>query len=93
MGCRSVTFSRHAVQRMFERAIDKDSVIEVLRTGEVIAEYPDDEPYPSYLMLGFLGGRPLHVVVAVEKEPEICHVVTAYDPDPAIWDKNFRKRR
>jgi hypothetical protein len=78
---------------MFERAIDKDSVVEVLRTGEVIAEYPDDEPYPSYLMLGFVRGHPLHVVVAAEKGPDICHVVTAYDPDPAIWDNSFKNRR
>ena len=36
---------------MFERGIGKEAVIEVIRTGEVIVSYPDDYPYPSFLML------------------------------------------
>ena len=31
---------------------------------EVIAEYPNDVPLPSSLLLGFLGNRPIHIVVA-----------------------------
>jgi hypothetical protein len=59
----------------------------------VIAEYEDDEPLPSYLMLGFVKGRPLHVVVALKSDNERAIVVTAYDPDPAIWEQGFRVRR
>ena len=92
MKCKHVSFSRHAVERMFEREIDKAGVIEVLRTGEVIAEYLDDKPYPSYLLLGFItSSRPLHVVVA--REDDFCHVITAYDPDLSLWELNFKKRR
>ena len=43
----------------------KSDVRHVLQTGEVIEEYPDDTPFPSYLILGFVGDRPFHVVVAV----------------------------
>ena len=33
-------------------------------SGEVISEYPDDVPFPSCLILGFVGTRPIHVVTA-----------------------------
>ena len=52
MDCEKISFSGHAVQRMFERGIGKEAVIGVIRTGEVIVSYPDDYPYPSFLMLG-----------------------------------------
>jgi len=88
-----VVFSGHAVRRMFERAVDADSVGDVLRAGEVIAEYPDDKPLPSRLLLAFVGGRPLHVVAALDAETRVCHVVSVYEPDPGLWDEDFRRRR
>jgi len=33
--------------------------------GEEVAAYPDDRPYPSYLVLYYINQRPIHVVVAV----------------------------
>ncbi len=63
MDCDRIVFSGHAIPRMFERQIDSNDVESVLRTGEVIAEYPDELPYPSCLMLGFVEGRAIHVVV------------------------------
>jgi len=47
-----VLFSGHAVRRMFERGLSKDDVLGIVRDGEVIADYPEDEPYPSYLQTG-----------------------------------------
>ena len=38
MDFQSVVFSGHAVRRMFEWGIQRDEVMEVLRSGEVIAE-------------------------------------------------------
>jgi hypothetical protein len=78
---------------MFERSIAKSDVMEVLKSGEVIAEYPDDRLHPSRLMLGYISGRPLHVVVAIEDQSQTGFVITAYDPDPDLWDTDFRKRR
>jgi hypothetical protein len=88
-----IVFSGHAIGRMFERSIGVDDVLEVLKSGEVIAEYPDDVPLPSVLMLGFAEGRPLHIVVAVERQKQVVHVITVYDPDPSLWDESFKKRR
>lgn len=33
----------------------------------MIEDYPDDEPCPSALFLGFMAGRPCHVVKESEK--------------------------
>lgn len=88
-----VIFRVHAVQRMFGRGIEKDEVLEVLRDGEVIERKPDDLPYPSHLMLGFVDGRPLHVVASDDPVEQATVVITAYAPDPDEWDQWFRRRK
>src|SRR6202011_1360698 len=55
-----VTYARlvyrvHAVERMAERAIGDVDVRLVLDSGEVIADYQGDLPYPSRLVLAWLG--------------------------------------
>lgn len=47
MDCAEVVFSGHAIRRMFERTLGRDAILDVVWGGEVIAEYPDDRPYPS----------------------------------------------
>lgn len=93
MECREVIYSGHAVRRMFERALNKDTVKAVIRGGEVIAEYPEDTPYPSYLMLGFDHEAAIHVVASKDGETDNCYVITVYEPDPALWESDFRTRR
>ena len=93
MQCRRLSFSRHAVTRMFERGLSVSDVREVIAHGETIADYPDDRPYPSTLLLGFTNDRPVHVVVAQNPTDGACFVITAYEPDPAVWTDDFRRRR
>ena len=93
MDCEKILFSGHAVRRMFDRSISPLDVVEVIRAGEIITDYLEDKPFPSYLLLGFIRGRPLHVVVAVEDQAGKCYIVTAYDPDPDLWEPDFRTRR
>jgi len=93
MKCSDIRFSRHAFERMFERAIAPAAVLRIIAEGEIIASYPDDSPWPSVLILGFEGGRPLHVVVAQEPQSGLCSVVTVYSPDPKLWSDDFRTRR
>jgi len=93
MDCDAISFSRHAIQRMFERAISPDEVRMALVTGEVIASYPDDAPYPSVLILAFVAGRPLHVVASRDDSTRHCYVITAYVPDSALWGSDFRTRK
>jgi len=93
VNCGSLSFSGHALRRMFERGLSRQDVAAAIRDGEVIADYPDDRPHPSYLLLGFVDHRPIHVVVAQDQARACCIVVTAYIPDSALWADGFRKRR
>jgi hypothetical protein len=78
---------------MFERSITRPEVAAVIASGETVAEYPDDTPFPSYLLSGSPQGRALHVVVAIDETTRTCYVITAYPPDPDQWQADFRTRR
>jgi hypothetical protein len=78
---------------MLERQISETEVRRVIETGEVIARYRNDMPYPSRLILGWSAGRPRHVLVADNTADRETVVVTVYEPDPALWDRAFRRRR
>ena len=54
MDCSSVHYSRHAIERIFQRGLSPAAIAAVLQAGEVIAGYPEDTPYPSQLLLGFV---------------------------------------
>jgi Domain of unknown function (DUF4258) len=77
---------------MFKRGISIEDVRHVLLTGEVIEDYPGDFPYPSRLLLGWSGIRPIHVVAAYDIKGDETIVITAYEPDPSQWDIDFRRR-
>lgn len=62
MDCQNLFFSRHAIQQMFLRRISKADVQTVVAYGEVIEENLYDKPFPSYLLLDFVEGQPIHVV-------------------------------
>lgn len=49
----------HAIRRMFERGISGTDIEIVVHSGEVIEDYPADTPYPSKLLLGWCGSRPV----------------------------------
>jgi len=88
-----VTYRVHAVRRMFERGISEAQVREVLEGGEEITAYPDDKPYPSRLLLGWRGERPLHVVAAYNARDDEEIVITVYEPEAALWEDGFKRRR
>lgn len=48
----------HAVQRMAERGIREEDVARVVAEGKEIESYPDDKPYPSRLLLGWIALPP-----------------------------------
>jgi hypothetical protein len=77
---------------MFERDIEAADVRRVLETGEVIESYPDDQPYPSQLMLGWIGNRPLHVVAASNDADQETYIITVYEPDPVRWKPGMKER-
>ena len=64
MQCAEVLYSDHAVAQMFKRDIEIKDIRYTIDYGEEINRYPDDKPYPSYLLFGFVEKRPIHVVLA-----------------------------
>ncbi len=78
---------------MESRGINVSHVLHVLDSGEQIEQYPDDTPFPSVLMLGHVGERPIHVVAARDRANDVTYVVTAYEPDSKEWDADFRRRQ
>lgn len=93
LDCQHIKFSGHALQRMFERKIGKPDVLSVIAGGEIIAEYPDDTPYPSLLICGFVEQTPLHIVVAFDQPKGECYVVTTYIPAADQWTTDYKTRR
>lgn len=57
MKYRRIIFSQHAFMRMFEREIAPAVVKRAVQNGEIIENYPEDQPYLSILLLHFEGGR------------------------------------
>ena len=86
-------FRDHAVRRMWEWRVSDDEVLQILTMGEVIENYPEDTPYPSRLVLGWCGRRPIHVVAADNPEAQETVIITVYEPDARRWDPTFRIRR
>ena len=93
MQCADIVFSGHAVRRMFEWHVGRDEVLRVVASGEAIAEYPDDTPFPSVLLLAIVEGRVLHAVVAEDAANRTCYIVTVYPPDPTMWSPDFKTRK
>lgn len=88
-----IEWQRHALERMMERGISREMVKEVILSGEVIEDYPDDKPYPSALLLGWVKSQPIHAVVAFDSLTGWCFVITAYKPDLEHFESDYKTRR
>jgi hypothetical protein len=86
-------FRVHAIRRMFEREISEDDVRQALSTGKIIETYPEDKPYPSRLVLGWTGSRPIHIVAADNVDQSVTIIITVYEPDLDRWGPGFEMRR
>ena len=59
-----IEWQRHALERMMQRGISRETVKNILISGEIIGDYPDDKPFPCALFFGWNEGEPFHVVAA-----------------------------
>ncbi len=89
-----IVYRLHASKRMFEREISDDDVEFLLKNGRIIERYDDDYPLPSLLLNGFsMNKRPLHLVVAVNRDEKRLIIVTVYEPNTLKWLDNFSRRK
>lgn len=80
---RNYRLTFHARVRMFERRISNRDLVDLIMNGEIIEEYPDKEPCPAVLMLGFVSCRQCHAVVACCLDH--LRIITVYWPDEERW--------
>ncbi len=84
---------KHTLVRLTQRGVPQETILEVVKNGEVIEDYPEDEPFPSCLILGWVQGKPYHVVIALDFEGPMAYIITAYEPSPNKFGPNFKTRR
>lgn len=88
-----IIFRLHSVRRMLQRNISEDAVKQALKSGKLVENYPQDKPYPSYLLLHWSSHDPLHVVAADNVTDQETIVITVYEPDLEHWDSSFERRK
>jgi hypothetical protein len=89
---RKIIWRRHALERMLERGLSRDTVLSVASNGEVIEDYSADRPIPSALLLSWDKERPIHVVLSLEPDGEVA-IITAYEPSLDVFESDYRTRR
>ena len=89
----NIVFKKHALTRMLERNILSSDVRGILDSFIVIEEYSNDQPFPSFLILGYENDRPLHAVVSFDSEYNTIFVITLYEPSIELWENDFKTRR
>ena len=88
----SVFVTEHASERFRQRGIKARDVRATVFSGEIIEQYPDDFPFPSCLIAGCdEQGRILHVCMS--DEGSSSRLITAYYPDTAQWNDDFKTRK
>lgn len=88
-----IIFKKHALTRMLERGISSDDIKVILENFVIVAEYYDDKPFPSYLVLGFKKNQPLHAVVSYDSGFDVLFIITVYEPSNELWENDFKIRR
>jgi hypothetical protein len=88
-----VRISDHADEEAEADKLTFDEIYFSVIHGEIIEKYPDDEPYPSCLILGeTFSGEAVHSVWAYNKQNKWTVIITVYRPDPELWI-NWRERK
>lgn len=88
-----VFWTYHANMRLQRRALTRADVFGAAQSFALVEAYPDDKYLPSYLVLGYGPGGPLHVLIAADVDGDNIRIVTAYRPDLAEWEDDLKTRR
>jgi len=82
--------SDHAYEELRKDAILISEVIVGITTAELVEEYRTRERVLA--LQKETDGNPIHVVWALSERRQAV-LVTAYHPDPDLWDGEFKERR
>ena len=88
----NLRLTQHAQQEMTEEGIGLDEVIEALKAGQILENYPQHRRGACCLVNGLTGEmRPLHVVCTTAQPTLI--IITVYEPKPPTWITPTKRRR
>ena len=90
---RRILYLPHALRQMLRpaRMISAEEIRQVIHSGSMVEDYPDDPRGHSCLMIGFgVEGRPIHVVCAPRED--YLAIITAYIPEIGEWSDDYTKR-
>jgi len=91
---RNYRITGHATQQRLAHRITVAALENALLSSEIIERYPDDEPYPSCLVLGWLTtGDPLHIVCSRSPLAPRLRIVTVYEPSDEYWESDYKTRK
>jgi hypothetical protein len=89
-----VRVSEHGYDALADDGLGIDEILSGVPQAVVLEEYPDFPKGPAVLVLQLdAGGNPVHAVWGIPRgynSPAV--LVTAYKPDPALWDSTFTRR-
>ena len=84
--------TNHVRVKMKERGIVYDDIETSVLSGEIIAQYEDDKPFPSCMILGYTSkGQPLHAVVSINENT--LWIITEYFPSDDVWVDDYKTKK
>lgn len=87
--------SDHGFEELRKDGILIEHAVSGIDAAVLVEDYPERQRGPGILTLQQdAAGRPIHVVWALPanmRRPAV--LVTAYRPNPALWDSDFRQRK
>jgi hypothetical protein len=91
----SVRISDHGYDELAADGLLAGEVLAGVANSDLVEDYPQYAKGPCVLLLQADNqGRPIHAVWGIPKgrnEPAV--LVTAYRPDPDLWENGFLRRR
>ena len=88
-----VRITDHADEEAYNDRLSFNEILPSISAGEIIEQYPEDNPYPSCLILSKnVKDEPIHTVWAYNSETQSSVLITVYRPDPKKWTNGRIKR-